>query len=464
MERLRGSDALFLYLESAPVHLHLGFAGVLDPRTAAEPYSFERTLDLIAGRLHLFDRFRQRLASVPFGVHHPVWVDADGFDVEYHVRRAGLPTPGGPAEFAAFVGEVMSRPLDRARPLWELYLIEGLEHGNIGFIAKAHHSIVDGVGGTDMLVALLDLEADPPPVPPPAEPWRPQPVPSAVALLASAVGDLARQPRRAVSATRRLGGDIGRAVGAYRRQEHPVMSVGGPRTRLNAAIGPRRKVAFASFALDDARQIKQVLGGTVNDVVLAACGGALRDWLERHGDRLEGSLTATLPVSVRTEEEAGAPGNRLAGLIVSLATDLPDPAERLRAIAEATAQAKEIQGAVSARLMTDWLEFATPVVAGRAFRFLSRTRLLERTPPLFNVSISNIPGPQFPLYFAGARVVSMYPMGPVMNGSALTITVVSYDGMMLLGLIADRDLVPDLDELAGRVPTAIAQLLSAATA
>ena len=358
----------------------------------------------------------------------------------------------------------MSRPLDRERPLWEMYLVEGLEHGHVGFVAKAHHSIVDGVGGTDMLVALLDLEAQPPAVPPPAEPWRAQPVPSDVALLGSALGDLARQPRRVVSASRRLVSEIGRAAGAFRRQEHPVLTVGGPRTRLNAPIGPHRKVAFAAFALDDARHIKRVLGGTVNDVVLAVCGGALRDWLERHGELLEGSLTASLPVSVRTEEQAGEPGNRLAGLLVSLATDLTDPAERLRTIADATAQAKEIQGGVAARLMTDWVEFATPVVAGQAFRFLARSRLLERVPPMFNLSISNIPGPQFPLYFAGARVLSLYPMGPVMNGSALNITVVSYDGTMLVGLIADRDLVPDLDELAERVPAAVAELLTAATA
>jgi diacylglycerol O-acyltransferase / wax synthase len=173
-------------------------------------------------------------------------------------------------------------------------------------------------------------------------------------------------------------------------------------------------------------------------------------------------LTASIPVSVRTEEEAGEPGNRLAGLMVSLATDVTDPVERLHAIVEATAQAKEIQGAVGARLMTDWMEFATPVVAGRAFRFISRSSLLDRLPPLFNVSISNIPGPQFPLYFAGAQVLSMYPMGPVMNGSALNITVVSYDGTMLVGLIADRDLVPDLDDFADALPAAVADLLKVA--
>jgi diacylglycerol O-acyltransferase len=460
MERLRGADAFFVYMETPTTHLHIGFVGVLDTEGMTEPYSFEHMLGVVEERLHLFPPFRRSLATVPLSLHHPVWIDAEDFDLERHVRRAALPPPGGKSELAAFAGEVMSRPLDRAAPLWEMWFVEGIEDGRVAMVAKAHHSIVDGVGGTDMLMSLLDLEPDRQ-VPPPEQPWRPEPRPSDAALLVAAVGDLARQPGRMARVARRAATEAVGAGRGIRRSSGPAFTPAQSRTFLNATISPHRSIAFAEFALDDARAVKRALGGTVNDVVLAACGGALHRYLLAHGEPLSGPLVASVPVSVRTEDDRGELGNRLAGLIVPLATDVDDPVERLHAITDATQRAKEIQTGVAAHVMTEWTEFAMPLVAGRAFRFLSRNRLMERVPPLFNVSISNIPGPPVPLYVAGARLVSMYPMGPVMDGNALNMTVVSSEGTMFVGLIACRETVPDLDALAAAVPAEVAGLVKA---
>jgi diacylglycerol O-acyltransferase len=417
-------------------------------------------LTTLEERLHLFPPFRKKLAPVPLQLHHPVWVDDDAFDLEYHVRRACVPTPGGQAELAAFAADVMSRPLDRSRPLWEIWMVEGLEDGNVALVAKAHHSIIDGVGGTDLMVALLDLEQSPDPVPPPTQPFTPEPRPSDAALVAGAVRDLARQPVRAAKAARRLGGEVVNLVRGVRQSDDSVeLPVGSPRTVLNTTIGPRRQMAFAKFSLDDAKRVRKEYDCTVNDVILAVCGGALRNWLERQGEELDSSLVATMLVSLRTEEHAGQAGNQLGGVLVPLATDVDDPAERLRKVNKATTQAKEIQAGVTGLLMTDWAEFATPMIANRAFRLVARTRLLERVPPLWNVSISNIPGPDFPLYINGARLVSMYPVGPVMDGNALNITVVSYMGTVWVGLIACRDNVPDIAGLAASIPESMRRLL-----
>lgn len=460
MERLRGADAMFLYMDSPTTHHQIGFVAVVDPSTMSEPYSFRGVLSTLEARLHLFPPFRKKLAPVPLQLHHPLWIDDEAFDIEYHVRRACLPAPGGQEELAAFGADVMSRPLDRARPLWEIWMVEGLEDDNVAFVAKAHHSIIDGVGGTDLMVALLDLEASPGPVSPPERPFDPEPPPSDVVLIAGALRDLARQPMRAMRAARRMGGELVNAVRGARRSDEPVhLPVGGPRTMLNTTIGPRRQMAFAEFSLDDAKRVRELYDCTVNDVILAVCGGALRNWLERYGEELDASLVATMLVSLRTEEHSGQAGNQLGGVLVSLATDVDDPAERLHRVNAATSQAKELQAGVTGLLMTDWAEFATPLIANRAFRLIARTRLRERMPPLWNVSISNIPGPDFPLYLNGAQVLSMYPVGPVMDGNALNITVVSYLGTVWVGLIADRDHVPDVQDLAAAVPDAMRGLL-----
>jgi WS/DGAT/MGAT family acyltransferase len=335
-----------------------------------------------------------------------------------------------------------------------------MKRGRFGVLAKAHHAIVDGVGGTDMIVSLLDLE--PSPAATESPPWKPEAPPSGTEVFLRGCGELALQPQRMVNAARRLAGDAVGTVRRARAAEGNAFTIGSPRTSLNTSIGPRRRVAFANFALDDARRIKSAFGATVNDVVLAVCGGALNEYLAGRGEQVDATLTASVPVSVRTEEDKGTLGNRLAGVIVPLHTDVADPADRLRAIVGETAQAKEIQSAISASIMTDWAEFATPLIAGRAFRFMTRTRITDRFAPIYTLTISNVPGPPFPLYLAGARLESMNPIGPLMDGNALGITVASYMGTIFVGLIADADALSDVDGVTAAIPGQIAALLAAA--
>jgi WS/DGAT/MGAT family acyltransferase len=466
MKRLSGLDASFLYLETPSSHMHVSGIGVFDPSTAEEWPSFERIIELTEERLHLAPSFRQRLVGIPFELHHPLWVDDPAFDIEYHMRRAALPAPGGPRELADFAADVTSRPLDRSRPLWEIYIVEGLEGGHVASISKTHHAAIDGVSGVDLTVALMDLEPNPPPVTPPEEPWAPERVPSDVERVAYAIGSLARQP----FGMARLGRRTLRGLRDARRPPEergwapPPAPFSAPRTSLNRAITPRRSFAYTDVPLDDLKAVKNALGGTVNDVVLAMCSGALRRWFDARGEELERSLVAMVPISVRSEREQGALGNRVSSMLVSLASLIDDPAERLAAISASTRGAKEQHNALGPDILSQWVEYAAPGLAARAARLYSRTRLADRHRPIYNLTISNVPGPPIPLYSYGARMVASYPMGPINEGAGLNITVTSYLGQMYFGLHACRETVPDPWPLAAALEDALAELLAAAGA
>ncbi|MGH9068956.1 MAG: WS/DGAT/MGAT family O-acyltransferase [Acidimicrobiales bacterium] len=479
MRRLSGLDAGFLSMETASMHMQVASACIFDPAGVDGGWTFDRVRALVESRLALVPPFRRRLVEVPFQLHHPVWVEDPDFDLDYHLRRAALPSPGGVGELAGFAADVMGRPLDRSRPLWEMYVLEGLEGGRSALVAKTHHAAIDGVSGAELMAQLLDVEPNPGErsspgepsrgkpssgEPPPADPWRPDRVPSDFEMLAYAVSSLALQPAALVVAV-----DHAVKVGlnlAKRNREPdvrpPPAPFSAPRTSLNQSITPHRRCAFTRLPLDDMRAVRAALGGTVNDVVLAVAAGALRHYLAARGEDPEESLVALVPISVRGEGEEGTLGNRVSAMLVSLATAVADPAERLRVISEGTRQAKAQGRAIGAGTLTDWAELAAPAVAALAARLVSRMKVFDLVRPAFNVVVSNVPGPGFPLYCAGAPMEAIYPMGPVADGAGLNMTVMSYRGTMFFGLVACRETVPALDEVADHLGGALDELVEAA--
>ncbi|GAC1442607.1 MAG: wax ester/triacylglycerol synthase family O-acyltransferase [Mycobacteriales bacterium] len=461
MQQLTGLDASFLALEaSSGVYGHVGSVCLLDPSTCPEPLTLESLTRRVQGRLHLIPPFRRRLVTVPFGVDQPYWIEDPDFDIEYHVRELALPEPGDDRQLAEQAARLHARPLDRGRPLWELYLVHGLQGGRKAIYSKVHHAAIDGVSGSDILAAVLDLSPEGTDRGE-APPWECDPVPSQLGLLARSALSLTRQPVRAA----RLGYGLARSLpglaGSMVRPRLPVvdrllgrdagvvlpsMPLRAPATPFNRSIGPHRRWGFTTVALVDVKKVKNAHGITVNDVVMALCAGALRRYLSLHDALPDGPLVAAVPVSVRTEAEKGKGGNRVSMMIAALPTHLEDPAGRLQACHEAMRAAKDQHGALPADLLADVTQFAMPALAGQAARVAARLRLLERVNP-FNLIISNVPGPDLPLYYAGARLLAYYPLSAISDGQGLNITVCSLDGGMHFGLIADRDLVPDLDLL-----------------
>jgi WS/DGAT/MGAT family acyltransferase len=466
MQRLSGLDATFLYMETPTAYMHVAGLALFDPSTVPGGFSIDTVRDVYAQRLHLAAPFRRRLAEVPFGLHHPLWIEDPDFDLDWHIRHIAVPPPGGARQLADLAAHLVGIHLDRSKPLWEMWVIEGLEHGYVAALTKVHHAAIDGVSGNEITVAVLDLTPEAAEVPPPEEAWHPDRVPTEIELLGYAAASLARQPVRAVKAVRRTTG----AALALRRQNRepdtnpPPSPFAAPRTSFNVALTPHRSYAFTSLSLPDVKMVKNAFGVTVNDVVLAMSAGSLRRYLDGRGEVLDAPLVAMVPMSVRTEEQQGALGNRVSSMLCSLATDVDDPVERLHAIHEAMAGAKEQQKAIGADTLQDWAEFAAPALAGRAARLYSRTRMADRHRPLFNVTISNVPGPPFPLYSAGARMVANYPMGPIFDGGGLNITVMSYLDHLDFGLVACSDLIPDVWELSDGLGEALDELKKAADA
>ncbi len=460
MQRLSGLDATFLYMETPHMHMHVASTCVFDPSDVPGGYSFDRVRTMVENRLPLVPPFRRRLVQVPFALHHPLWIEDPDFDLDYHLRRACLPSPGGHRELADFAADFIGRPLDRSRPLWEMYVVEGLEGGLVSVITKTHHAAVDGVSGEELTVNLLDLQPEPVVVPPPDPPWHSDKIPSDFELVGWALYSLSRQPLAAAKALRRT---FTTALNLRRRNRLPGAApppapFSAPRTSLNTSITPHRRFTFAEVSLDDVKMVKNALGGTVNDVVLAVCSGALRRYLSERGEEPESSLVAMVPISVRAKGERGALGNQVTAMLVSLASSIDDPVERLQAISSGVTLAKDQEKAIGAETLTNWAEFAAPAVAARAARLVSNIRVFDRVKPLFNVVISNVPGPNVPLYSVGARMVAIYPMGPVAEGVGLNITVMSYMGSMYFGLVAGREAVPAVDAISGYIADALEEL------
>jgi diacylglycerol O-acyltransferase / wax synthase len=471
--RLSGLDAAFIYMETATAHMHVGAVLILDPADVPPAQlTYDAFVDYVQRRLHLAPPLRRRLVQVPFRLDHPHWIEDPNFDVRFHVRRAALPAPGGMTELAELVGDVMARQLDRSRPLWELYVVEGLEDGRRALVTKAHHAAVDGISGMEMTSAIMQLAPDQEPVEPVRD-WQPESEPSDLRLLWSAGRHLAISPVGVMRLGRRLvaaGADVLKLqLGTTTSDEAPSNQpppapFAAPMTALNGSIGPHRRVSLTELPLDGVKSIKTALGGTVNDVVLAAVSGALRTFLRHRGEPLDRPLVAMVPISVRTDEQRGQTGNQVSAMLTALPVHLADPLERLRGVSRGTRGAKEQFGALGADTIAQLAELTPAGVATLAARLYTRTRAADRHRPIWNVVVSNVPGPRIPLYANGARIEAIYPIGPIHEMCGLNVTLFSYLDTIFVGVNADRDLVPDVDVFSGALRDAVDELAKAAAA
>jgi WS/DGAT/MGAT family acyltransferase len=467
MEQLSGLDAAFLAMESATVYGHIGSVTLLDPAEGAPELDLAGLTELINSRLHLMPPFRRRLVGVPFGLDQPYWIEDPDFDIEFHVRELALPSPGDQRQLAEQAARLHSRPLDRTRPLWEAYLIHGLADGKKALYLKIHHAAIDGVSGGDLYATLLDTSPNVTVIDSgdvvPGEAWPVESEPNPLALMARSGLTLARQPLRAARILYGLAGSLPGLATSPARPRLPVIDdllrrddvvLPGPRLRapstpFNKPVSSHRRWSYFTLDLDEIKKVKNEAGATVNDVVMALVSGGLRRYLLHHDALPSEPLVAAVPVSLRVDGPKGT-GNKVSLMVASLPTQAEEPHARLQLCSVAMAAAKEQHGALPASLLSDVTEFAMPALAGQAARLAARVRLLERVNP-FNLFVSNIPGPNLPLYLAGMRVRGYYPLSALTQGQGLNITVCSLDGGVHFGLIADRELVPDLDLLASFV-------------
>ncbi len=452
-DRLTGLDTSFLHMERAGAHMHVASTILFD----GSPPSHEEFRTQIESRLHQVPRFRQKLRFVPFGQGRPVWVDDPFLNLDYHVRRTALPAPGSEEQLRNLASRIFSQQLDRSKPLWELWLVEGFEGDRFAVIGKSHHALVDGISGVDITTVLFDLEEEPaePAVRPPK--WAPRPEPTDLDLLAEALRERATSPRelaRGVKAVLRGPRQVLRGLGATGKMLEAATAA--PHSRFNVEIGSHRRLAFVRSDLDDFKRVKDAHGGTVNDVVLSVVAGALGNYLRARGDDTDGlELRAMVPVSVRGDSEHGALGNRISAMMAPLPVWSPDPVERLRAVSDTMGDLKTSNQAVGAELLTRLTDFAPPTIASQAAR-------LQPAQRFFNLVVTNVPGPQFPLYLLGRRMDAIFPLVPLAQRQALCVGIMSYDGQVDFGLVGDYDAMPDLDSFALDLEGAIAAAVDTA--
>ncbi|MFL6162783.1 MAG: WS/DGAT/MGAT family O-acyltransferase [Jatrophihabitantaceae bacterium] len=460
-DRLQPLDVSFLYLEGPTTPMHVGGMAVFSP--PADGFDYDKLADLIEHRISLVPRYRQKIKWVPGHLASPVWVDDNDFDLGYHVRRSALPRPGSDEQLRELVARVQSRPLDRNRPLWEMYLVEGLADGRLAVIQKTHYALVDGVNAVDIGQVILDSTAVPRDLP--DDLWMPRPEPASAELLVEAVGELIRRPSALADTVRigladarsvasRLTSAIGGALSAARIVTRPA-----PSSPLNAEIGSQRRFAVARTELADYRKIRKQTGGTVNDVVLATVAGAIRGWLLSRAEAVTPASTvrALVPVSVRGDSETGQLGNRVSSYLVDLPVGESNPIVRLSQVSYAMRAHKESGQSVGADALAALSGFAPPTLHALGARAAS-----SFTRRLFNLVITNVPGPQFPLYASGAKMLEMFPVLPLAAGHAISIGLTSYDGGVYFGLNADRHLMYDVDVLASLIEESLAELVLAA--
>jgi WS/DGAT/MGAT family acyltransferase len=449
MEQLSGIDASFLYFETKNAPTHIGSFAVYDQTTAdGGAVTFKGILANVESRLHLARCFRQKLVHVPLDLDHPYWIEDPEFDLEFHVRHIALPRPGDWRQLCIQVARIHARPLDLTKPLWEMYVIEGLDNvdgvpeGGFAVLTKIHHAAIDGVSGAELATAIHDLTPRSEPAPPETQ-WRGESHPSLIELgLRTAVNNI-KQPFRMARVLGRTAPSVTRVMSRTPSADVET-SATVPRTRFNGPVSSHRVVEGRTFSLDDIRTIrKAVSGSTVNDVVLTVCGGALRKYLSRHGELPKDSLVAFAPISVRSPEDLGAAGNQISGMSVTLFSDVEDPIERLQKMHRGTQDSKATAAAVGARTMTDVGQFMPGMLAGLAARLYTRLQLANRVRPVFNCIVTNVPGPQIPLYFTGARMVALHGIGPIMDGMGLIHPVFSCDGKISIAFTACRQQMTD---------------------
>jgi diacylglycerol O-acyltransferase / wax synthase len=457
-DRLTGLDASFLHLEDAASHMHV--AGVM--LFEGEPPPYEDLLETIERRLGLVPRYRQRLAFVPFSQGRPKWVDDPHLNLRYHVRSTALPAPGSEDQLRALAGRVFAQQLDRDKPLWEMWLVDGLEGDRFAMLSKTHHALVDGISGVDIMSVLLDTSPEPAAPTDTGDRWLPRPLPSAAQLLGEALVERATIPGELVRSVRAVFRGPMRVVEGLRDAAVGVGAMAwaglnpAPPSPYNRSIGPHRRFTWVRANLAELKAIKNELGGTVNDVVLATIAGALGRHLRRRGQNTDGTeLKAMVPVSVRADVERGALGNRVAAMMAPLPVWCEDPVARLDIVREELKGLKSSGQAVGAQVLTDLSGFAPATVMGQASRLMARQRF-------FNLVITNVPGPQIPLYLAGRRMIDPFPMVPLAKNQALGVALLSYAGRINFGLVGDYDLMWDLDDFAGDVRDSLSELAGAA--
>jgi diacylglycerol O-acyltransferase / wax synthase len=459
LDRLTAVDASFLTNESSNSHMHVGAILIFE----GPPPKYVDLVEHVRGRLNQVPRFRQKLVVPPLEAGRPLWADDVNFNLTYHIRHTALPEPGGEAQLKRLAGRVFSQQLDRSKPLWELWLAQGLERDRFAILTKTHHAMVDGISGVDIGTVLFDLEA----VPEAAaveDDWVPQPEPGTTELVARGVSDVIATPvklaERAVDAIRNPETTARRAVEALEGLSEIVSAFADPApdVPLNQPIGPHRRYVWARSELAAFKQIKDALGGTVNDVVLAVVTGAVRGWLHRRGIRTEGlELRALVPVSIRGEDERGNLGNRIALMRGPLPVYVEDPVRRLRVISEEMAGLKRSKQALGAEVISRFNDFAPPTLLAQASRINFSTRL-------FNLIVTNVPGPQVPLYVLGREMEEVFPVAFLPQNHALAVAIMSYNGKVGFGLLADYDSMEDVEAVSDGISESLAELQQAAGA
>jgi WS/DGAT/MGAT family acyltransferase len=457
-DRLSGLDSSFLHLENDATHMHVAACAVFEGR----PPSYEELLGVISERLHLIPRYRQRLAYVPLDQGRPVWVDDPHFHVSYHVRHAALPRPGGDQQLRRLCGRVFSHALDRSRPLWEVWLVEGVDENHFAILTKTHHALVDGVSGVDIATVLFDASPEPLPVSQPAQPWDARPLPTSSQLLAEALLERTNVPREIVRGVRtvidrpqQVVGKVGQALAGLGALASAGLRM-APDTPFNVRIGPHRRFTWIKAELAEFKTIRHALGGTVNDVVLTVVAGALGRYMRLHGHHTENVvLRAMVPISIRSEIERGGLGNRVSAMWVPLPVGLVDPVDTFTQIRAAAAATKESGQAVGAQVLTGLSGFAPSTIVHQAARLQAHQRL-------FNLVVTNVPGPQRPLYLLGRELQAVYPMVPLAHNTALGIAILSYNGQLNFGLVSDYDALADIEALADELSASLEELSAVA--
>jgi diacylglycerol O-acyltransferase / wax synthase len=457
LDRLSSIDASFLTNESSDSHMHVGAVMIFE----GPPPLYEDFLEHVRSRMHLVPRFRQKLAFPPAELGRPFWVDDPTFNLAYHVRHSALPAPGSEEQLRNIAGRLFSQALDRSKPLWEIWLVQGMERNRFALINKTHHALVDGVSGVDIATVLFDLK----PVPEQADPeprWIPRPAPSQASLAAEGIRELTETPfrlgRRALRAAMHPQTTARRAAEALEALGEVAWNFAdpAPEVPLNVDIGSHRRFSWTRSSLDDFKRIKNALGGTVNDVVLTVVSGALRNWLRGRGIRVEGlELRALVPVSIRTEDEQGHLGNRIAAMRGPLPVYVEDPVKRHQVVRAAMDDLKESKQALGAEVISRFNDFAPPTLLAQAGRINFSTRL-------FNLIVTNVPGPQLPLYVLGRELQDVFPVAFLPEHHALAIAIMSYNGGLNFGLLADYDSMEDVELLADGLNEALTELLEAA--
>ena len=469
MQQLSGQDASFVYLETPHTPMHIGSVGIYDPSTAPGGFvRFKDILEFVGSRLGGARSFRQRLVRLPLDLDHPYWIEDPDFDIEYHIRHIALPKPGDWRQLCIQVARLHSRPMDLAKPLWEFVIVEGLDNieglppGCFALVAKVHHAAIDGMSGVELSAAVHDLSPDKPNRIA-NDDWKADDLPGVADLLIKSYFNTLRKPLQYAETAARIVPGLARLSQSVSKGDVSLQNQKlAPKTRLNGKVGSHRVFDAAPFPLAEIRRIKdKVEGGTVNDAILAIVGGGLRKYLEAKGELPAETMTAMAPISVRAEGEKASLGNLVSAMVVGLGTHIADPMERLRFVHAEAVNSKALTNAVGARTLTDYSQFMPAGLSGLAARLYTRLGAANAHAPVFNTVVTNVPGSRVPLYFAGARMVGMYGLGPIFDSMGLINTIYSYVDTIAISFTADRDMMPDPADYANALKHAFEELKDA---